>query len=59
MVIMLLAALNRSECDNIASYRGNDQNDAAATLPSVVFRDSALVHAQPLDFPDDGHPIPQ
>ncbi|KAM5545640.1 hypothetical protein V8D89_000678 [Ganoderma adspersum] len=24
-VIMLLAALNRSECDNIASYRGNGQ----------------------------------
>ncbi|KAM5545666.1 hypothetical protein V8D89_000704 [Ganoderma adspersum] len=59
MVIMLLAALNRSECDNIASYRGNDQSDGAAALPSVVFRGSALVHAQSLDFAGDSHPVPQ
>ncbi|KAI1786427.1 hypothetical protein LXA43DRAFT_55644 [Ganoderma leucocontextum] len=38
-VIMLLVALNRSECDTIVSYRGDGQ---AAVVPSLVFRGSVL-----------------
>lgn len=48
---MLLAAMNRSECDNIASYRRNGQFQDTGAL-SIVFRGSAVVvPAQPLDFP--------
>ncbi len=51
-VIMMLVALNRSECDTIASYHGDGQD--AVALPSIVFRGSALVHgAQSLDYLDD------
>ncbi|PIL34715.1 hypothetical protein GSI_03496 [Ganoderma sinense ZZ0214-1] len=55
-IIMLLVALNRSECDTIASYRGSGQD---ATVPgSLVFRGSAH-HAQTVDFPGgDGGSVP-
>ena len=58
-VIMLLAALNRSACDNIASYRGNSQFEDTTAL-SIVFRGSAVVvPARPLDFPSNCPSAPQ
>ncbi|KAM5545675.1 hypothetical protein V8D89_000713 [Ganoderma adspersum] len=57
-VIMLLAGLNRSECDNIASYHGNGRSEDAAAL-SVVFRGSGLVPAQPLNPPGASRLAPQ
>ncbi|KAM5545655.1 hypothetical protein V8D89_000693 [Ganoderma adspersum] len=49
-VIMLLVALNRSECDTIAaSYHAGQQLDAA--VPSIAFRNSTL---QASDFVGSG-----
>lgn len=47
---MLLAALNRSECDTIASYRENGPDTEAL---SDLFRGSAHRAQPPLEFPSD------
>ncbi|KAM5539157.1 hypothetical protein V8D89_007030 [Ganoderma adspersum] len=49
-VIMLVVALNRSECDAIASRRGDAKQDAGG-VPSLVVRGSIL---QSINFVDNG-----